>query len=134
MHGVPTEAVVFLVLMVLAASVVLGLAFCALALAAFDQRTEVIVGVVFVAGIAYLLAGVDPLEFGGNFAWRFVILAAALGGGCIASRAILRRQRASGRSQRLAIVIALGSLGFGTATVITLGLLLVISLTMAAER
>lgn len=128
MHGIPTEALGLLTLWVCAASLILGLAFSALALATYDLTTQVISGVVFVAGVGYLLASFDPLELGGNVAWRLVIFAAALGGGCIASRAIINQQRSSGRSRPLAVVAALGSLGFGAASAIALGLLLVISL------
>lgn len=128
MHGIPAEALVLLVLGVFAASVVLGFAFSALAVAAHDQTAQVIIGVVFVAGVGYLLASFDPMELGGNFAWRLVIFAAALGCGYIASRAVIEHQRAPGRARNRAIVVALGSLSFGTASAIALGLLLVISL------
>jgi hypothetical protein len=46
----------------------------------------------------------------------------------MASRAIIKHQRAPGRARNRAIVFALGSLRFGTASAIVLGLLLVISL------
>ncbi len=128
MHGIPIEALVVLALWFFAASVILGLAFSTLALAAYDLTTHAIIAVVFVAGVGYLLASFDPMELGGNFAWRLVILAAALGGGCIAARAIIKHQRAPGRSRHLAVVVALGSLGFGTASAIALALLLAISL------
>jgi hypothetical protein len=127
MHGVTSEALVLLALLVFGASVILGLAFSALALAADDQAAQVIIAVVFMAGVGYLLASFDPMGLGGSFAWRLVIFASALGGGCIASRAIITHQRASGRSPHLAALVALGSLGFGTASAITLGVLLVIS-------
>jgi hypothetical protein len=129
MHGVTSEALVLLAVLVFGASVILGLAFSALALAADDKTAQVIIAVVFMAGVGYLLASFDPLGLGGSFAWRLVIFASALGGGCIASRAIITHQRASGRSPHLAAVVALGSLGFGTASAITLGFLLVIALT-----
>lgn len=128
MHGITPEAVVLLALLGLVGSVILGLAFCALALAAYGQTAQAIIGVVFVAGIGCLLASFDPLGLGRTFAWRLVIFAAALGAGCIASRAIIKHQRTSGRSRHPAVVVALGSLGFGTASVIALVVLLAMSL------
>ena len=133
MHGISTETLVVLAVLVFATSVILGLAFSALVLAADGLTTHVIIGVVFVAGVGNLLASFDPIGLGGSVAWRVVIFAAALGAGCIASRAIITGQSASGRSGPLAVVVALGALGFGTASAITFGLLLAIALA-AFER
>ena len=133
MHGVTTESLVLLAVWVFAASVILGLAFSALVLAADGLTTHVIIAVVFVAGVGYLLASFDPMGLGGSVAWRLVIFAAALGGGCMASRAIITRQRAPGRARHLASDVALGSLGFGIASAMAFGLLLAIALA-AFER